>query len=81
MLPALREGQNNLVIFVVYLCKSWLNYLFKDYAKSAEDARTASNYSEAAMGMMYVPIHNFYYSLALLALYPAASKRLNRKNI
>ena len=60
MLPALRESQNNLVIFIVYLCKSWLNYLFKDYGKSAENAITASNYSEAAMGMMYVPIHNFY---------------------
>ncbi|MEG4802978.1 AAA family ATPase [Microcoleus sp. ARI1-B5] len=74
MLPALRESQNNLVVFVVYLYKSWLNYLFKDYAHSAENAVTASNYSEGAMSTMYVPIHNFYYSLALLALYPTASK-------
>ena len=81
MLPALRESQNNLVIFVVFLCKSWLNYVFKDYAKSAEDARTASNYSEAVRGMMYVPMHNFYYSLALLALYPAASKIEQKKKL
>lgn len=81
MLPALRESQNNLVIFIVYLCKSWLNYLFKDYGKSAENAITASNYSEAAMGMMYVPIHNFYYSLSLLALYPTASKIEQKKHL
>jgi signal transduction histidine kinase/GAF domain-containing protein len=74
MLPALRESQNNLAIFVVYLSKSWLNYLFKDYAKSAENAIIASNYSEAVMATMYVPLHNFYYSLTLLALYPKSSK-------
>ncbi len=81
MLPALRENHNNVVLFVVYLSKSWLNYLFKDYAKSAENAMTAANYSEAAMGMMYVPIHNFYYSLALLALYPTASKVEQKKHL
>ncbi|MEG5036482.1 AAA family ATPase [Microcoleus sp. AT3-D2] len=81
MLPALMESQNNLLIFLVYVSKSWLNYLFKDYAQSAENARTASNYSEAAMGLMYVPIHNFYYSLALLALYPTASKIEQKKHL
>ncbi|WP_445249651.1 ATP-binding sensor histidine kinase [Microcoleus sp. OTE_8_concoct_300] len=80
-LPALRESQNNLVIFVVYFYKSWLSYLFKDYAKSAEYAVTASNYSEAVRAMMYVPMHNFYYSLALLALYPAASKIEQKKHL
>ncbi len=81
MLPALIESQNNLVIFVVYLSKSWLNYLFKDYASSAENAIAASNYSEAVMAMMYVPIHNFYYSLSLLALYPTASKIEQKKHL
>ncbi|MEG4304665.1 AAA family ATPase [Microcoleus sp. D3_18a_C4] len=79
MLPALRESKNNLVIFLGCFFKSWLNYLFKDYAKSAENAITASNYSEAVMSMMYVPLHNFYYSLALLALYPTASKIEQKK--
>ena len=31
------------------------------------------------MAMMYIPIHNFYYSLALLALYPTASKSEQKK--
>lgn len=79
MLPVLEKSQNNLAIFVVYLSKLWLNYLFKDYAKSAENAIAASNYSEAVMSMMYVPIHNLYYSLALLALYPTASKSEQNK--
>ncbi|MEG3933982.1 AAA family ATPase [Microcoleus sp. T3_B1] len=81
MLPALREGQNYLVLFVVFLYKTWLNYIFKDYAISAENAVTASNYSEGAMSTMYVPIHNFYYSLALLALYPTASKSEQKKHL
>ena len=81
MLPVLEKSQNNLAIFVVYLSKSWLNYLFKDYAKSAENAIAASNYSEAVMSMMYVPIHNLYYSLALLALYPTASKSEQNKHL
>ncbi len=81
MLPTLKETQNNLAIFVVYLSKLWLNYLFKDYAKSAENAIAASNYSEAVMSSMYVPIHNLYYSLALLALYPTASKSEQKKHL
>ena len=79
MLPALKKSQNNLATFIVYFSKSWLNYLFKNYAESAENAITASNYSESAMAMMYIPIHNFYYSLALLALYPTASKSEQKK--
>ncbi|MEG3877132.1 AAA family ATPase [Microcoleus sp. herbarium7] len=79
MLPALRKSKNFLVVFVAFFYKSWLNYLFKDYAESAENAMTAANYSEAAMGMMYVPIHNFYYSLSLLALYPTALKNEQKK--
>ena len=74
MLPALIDSQNNFVIFVFYLYKSWLDYLFKDYANAAKNAITASNYSDAAMSMLYIPVHNFYYSLTLLALYPTASK-------
>ncbi len=81
MLAALKESQNNLAIFIVYFSKSWLNYLFKNYAESAENAITASNYSESAMAMMYIPIHNFYYSLALLALHPTASKNEQKKHL
>ncbi len=74
MLPALIDSKNSLVIFLVHLYKSWLHYLFKDYANAAQNAIAASNYSDAVMSMLYVPIHNFYYSLTLLALYPTASK-------
>src|SRR6476469_5712444 len=81
MLPTLRESKNNLVIFVVYLSKSWLNYLFKNYIEAVENARTASSYSEAVMSMMYIPIHNFYYSLALLALYPTVAKNEQKKHL
>ncbi|MFM9268138.1 AAA family ATPase [Tychonema sp. BBK16] len=81
MLPVLKKSQNNLAIFVVYLSRSWLNYLFKNYAESAENAMTASNYSESAMAMMYIPIHNLYYSLALLALYPTALKNEQKKQL
>ncbi|MEP6517352.1 ATP-binding sensor histidine kinase [Microcoleus vaginatus] len=81
MLPTLRESKNNLVIFVIYLSKLWLNYVFKNYVEAVENARTASSYSEAAMSMMYIPLHNFYYSLALLALYPTLTKNEQKKHL
>jgi len=81
ILPTLRESKNNLVLFVVYLSKSWLSYLFKNYVEAVENARTASIYCEAVMSMMYIPIHNFYYSLALLALYPTLAKNEQKKHL
>ena len=74
MLPLLVKANNNLVIFAAYLADSFLSYLFKDYARSIKNASLAEKYSESVMGMVYVPLHNLYYSLALLATYTTSSE-------
>ncbi len=68
-LPLLLNKNNGTSIFAVYLAKSILFYVFKNYILAVENARLAANYSAAVCGMMTLGQHNFYYSLALLAQY------------
>jgi predicted ATPase/signal transduction histidine kinase len=73
MLPKLLETNYGMAIFGIYLAKSMLYYLFKDFAQSLVNAELAEDYEQANVGVMVVPIRKFYYSLALLATYPTAS--------
>lgn len=79
MLPMLIKTQNNMAMFQTYLAKSFLCYCFKDYIQSVENASLAEKYAEAALGLVYNTVHNLYYSLALLALYPKVSKNLQKQ--
>ncbi|MDJ0726243.1 MAG: AAA family ATPase, partial [Prochloraceae cyanobacterium] len=74
MLPLLIESNNKLAVFAMYLNKSLLSYLFRRYSESKKNAFIAEKYADGALSMIYIPLHNFYYSLSLLALYPTASK-------
>jgi signal transduction histidine kinase len=82
-IPFFIETNNNCTLFFAYLAKAILLYLFKDYAQTVEKADIGEKYQESAAGFMYIPQHNFYYSLGLLALYPhvdeAEQKRFMRK--
>lgn len=78
-LPLLKKAKDNQAIFATYLAKSILCYLFKDGAESTKNAVIAEEYSDGAFGSAYIPLHKFYYSLSLLALYPAASKKEQKK--
>jgi len=62
-----------MAVFGIYLSKSMLCYLFNDFDKSLDNAILAKEYEQANVGVMVVPIHNFYYSLALLATYSTDS--------
>ena len=73
MLPELLETNYGMAIFGIYLAKTMLCYLFKDYPQSLDNAVLAEKYEQANAGVMVVPIHKFYYSLALLATYSMAS--------
>ncbi|MBE9225259.1 AAA family ATPase [Phormidium sp. LEGE 05292] len=75
MLPLLIESENGLVLFPAYLAKALLCYSFKLYAESWENACAAEKYVPAASGSVYIPVHNFYASLALLALSRTASNK------
>ncbi|WP_325315446.1 hybrid sensor histidine kinase/response regulator [Microcoleus sp. PH2017_28_MFU_U_A] len=73
ILPRLQQANNYMSLFNVYLAKLLLNYLFKQPDKAVADASLAAEYASAAIGFMMIGTHNFYYSLALLAVYPTAN--------
>ncbi len=72
ILPRLIETHNGTSLFALYLAKGILCYLFKDCSRAIEYSQRAAEYANSAMGFITVAIHNFYYSLQLLALYPSA---------
>lgn len=72
MLPRLHETKNSQMLFAAYFAKTFLNYLFKNYAAASEYAALASEYAQAAAGFLSISVHNYYYSLALLAQYDHA---------
>ncbi len=74
MLATLIKVDNRSALCSLYLAKAHLCYLYKNYAQSIENAKVAENYLESVMGTMNVSVHNFYYSLAILGLYPTAQK-------
>ena len=71
-LPILIEANTYGSLFYVYMAKSILFYLFKEYDKALANARLASEHESSVTGLVIVGLHNFYYSLALLAQYPQA---------
>ncbi|MDJ0691231.1 MAG: AAA family ATPase [Xenococcaceae cyanobacterium MO_188.B32] len=69
MLPLLQEKKNFVSLFLFYLAKTILNFLFKDYTEAVKNAILAEQYEKSVLGLMTSAEHNFYYSLSLLALY------------
>lgn len=70
LLPIFIENHNGFLLFNVYFAKTFLPYVFKDYAQAVVNARTGTQYGQAVAGLQVIVQHNFYYSLALLAHYP-----------
>ena len=65
-----QKENNRMSLFAAYVAKLMLLYLFKDYAPAVARGRLAVEYADGAIGLITVGVHNFYYSLALLAHYP-----------
>jgi predicted ATPase/serine phosphatase RsbU (regulator of sigma subunit)/tRNA A-37 threonylcarbamoyl transferase component Bud32 len=72
LLPVLLAANNVSSLFGVYFAKLVVNYLFGDRESAVENAQLAEQYVVGVGSLMMVPQHNFYHSLALLALYPDA---------
>jgi len=73
MLPVFIEANNRILLFIVYLAKTILFYLFKEPNKAVVSASLAAEHAVSVMNMIVSAAHNFYYSLALLAQYSTAS--------
>ncbi|MCC3573295.1 MAG: AAA family ATPase [Microcoleus sp. PH2017_34_RAT_O_A] len=72
LLAQSQAAKNGWTLFHLYIAKGILLYLLKDGAGAIANLSEALEYIKSIMGLMYVAIHNFYYSLALLAVYPTA---------
>ncbi|MEG3931865.1 MULTISPECIES: AAA family ATPase [unclassified Microcoleus] len=81
MLPRLKKTHNNLGIFNFYLGKMLSYYLFKQSEKAVANASLAAGYAQVVIGFAIVVTHNFYYSLALLAVYPTAGSAAQEKHL
>jgi predicted ATPase/GAF domain-containing protein/tRNA A-37 threonylcarbamoyl transferase component Bud32 len=84
MLPIFQSANVRTSLFMTYFYKAMLLYLFKEHEKSVENAELAEKHTASILGFMTLPVHNFYYSLALLAGYqnqpnPKAQKHLLQK--
>ncbi len=84
-LPYLLSINNLISLFDAYFYKSFLCYLFEEYQSSLEYAKTALNYAEFIQSEIIFTIHNWFYSLALLAesydnLLQSENQQLNELN-
>ncbi|MEG4006678.1 AAA family ATPase [Microcoleus sp. Pol11C1] len=73
MLPVFIETNNRILLFISYLAKTILFYMFKDSKNAVTNASLAAEHAVSVMGMVVSAPHNFYYSLALLAQYSQVS--------
>jgi predicted ATPase/signal transduction histidine kinase/DNA-binding NarL/FixJ family response regulator len=74
MLSYLQKSDNRQAIFMVYLYKLYLGYLFHDYSKVEQNIELAEAYLDSASCRFVVVIFYFYRLLGLLAFHP--QKRL-----
>ncbi|MFP4436730.1 MAG: AAA family ATPase [Chloroflexaceae bacterium] len=73
-LPQLEQGNDILVLFVIYYNKMMLCYLFQDYPQARAHADQAVRYIHGNVAVFGVAIFYLYDSLTLLAAYPDAAE-------
>lgn len=73
MLPVFIQTNNRILLFIAYLAKMMLFYLFKESKNAVTNASLAAEHAVSVMSMVISAPHNFYYSLALLAQYSQIS--------
>ncbi|MBP0005682.1 MAG: AAA family ATPase, partial [Cyanobacteria bacterium SBC] len=62
------ENKRFTTLFYLSVLQSLLCYFFKNYREAVDCASRAANYARSSPGLLVVREHNFYYSLALLAV-------------
>jgi histidine kinase len=75
MISSWQQENNRMSLFAAYVAKLMLLYLLKDRVAAVASGKLAAEYADGAIGLITVGIHNFYYSLALLAHYPHSDKQ------
>ncbi|NET06263.1 MAG: AAA family ATPase [Symploca sp. SIO2B6] len=78
-LSILRKNNNLSSLYCFYLAKTILAYLFKNYTQAVAHGALAEKYAPGLVGLLPFAQNPFYYSLALLALYPTAQESKQRE--
>ncbi|MEM7714635.1 MAG: AAA family ATPase [Cyanobacteria bacterium P01_A01_bin.68] len=68
LLPIWKEKHNFQLCFYLYCSRTINLYFYGNYDEAIKAAVAGEEYAKSVTGMLYVVEHNFYYSLALLAL-------------
>jgi predicted ATPase/signal transduction histidine kinase len=74
MLAYLKATNNGMSLFTAYVAKTMLSYHFSDSVCAIKNAVLAIEYVGGGTGTLAAAVHNFYYSLALLSVYPEAQQ-------
>ena len=74
VLPLLLKANSGTTLFRFYLAKTMLCYLLGDFKAAIEHGAQAEAYEKTVKAALPVTHNPFYYSLALLAVYPTATK-------
>ncbi|BDA74454.1 serine/threonine protein kinase [Calothrix sp. PCC 7716] len=80
-LPYLLSINNVILLFNVYFYKSFLCYLFDEYKSSLKYAKIALNYGKFVTSEIVFTLHNWFYSLALLAEYSNKLLKSQKKQV
>ena len=72
-IPMQQATNDRTGLFFSYICQQHLHYLFEEYAEAVEKSNAAKPYFDSCVATFPTVAHNFYDSLARLALYPNAS--------
>ncbi|PAX52068.1 ATP-binding protein, partial [Brunnivagina elsteri] len=81
MFPVHQKFNNRQAIFSLYLQKLFNYYLFNDFTKAFEFATFAKDYIASVPARFIVNVFYFYYSLAMLAIYPQLSPEEKEKTL
>jgi predicted ATPase/signal transduction histidine kinase len=74
-LKSLYDSNNGLLIFQAHLANLILYILFKKYDQAIQNAELAEKYSENAISTIYIPIHTFFCTIAMLSQYEFVSEQ------
>ena len=73
--PQMIEANDSNNLFLYYAgCKLPLFFLYEQYEDAIKMGREGAKYLAANPGQFILSVHNFYFSMALLARYPVASR-------
>jgi PAS domain S-box-containing protein len=77
----LYETNDTLATFYMHFCSAMLNYLFEDYHQAIDHASHAEKLAGRVPGNVVVAVHNFFDSLARLAIYKTLNDKDKKKTL